>query len=256
MPQLNSFSWVLWIVVIVSQPVVVFLMVKSGAWRRWTSMFAFVCLLSLQSFALLYVSVALPDTDFRALLYFWIYWSLALVCEAIQIWMIVQIACDLIGISKRAKLWIRHGVPALAMANLIWAAILAVQSEHQFYSRVVYVVSWLDRSITLSWLTTFLIIALGSNFLGIEWTAEARGVGLGFALDSLSSTVASWLGYGSINFTFLSNLKAVIYLLALWLWGGITTAKPGRENLPSPERAHMYVKISSELVKNLKGRRP
>jgi hypothetical protein len=217
MPQMNPVSWCIWVAVIAAQCTVAVILVRSRQWRVWASVFSFVAFESALSLGLLGIRLFMADTDLRAATYFYTYWSGAVIAQAFEIWIIVQLCGALIGVSKSIRRAIRVLVPSLALINLAWSVTLSLETKMPVYSAIMRGVCLLDKSISLGWIATFLAVALGAEFSGIEWPHGARLIAIGLAIELASTVACTWLSdlFPSIHF---SNIKGIVYLAALALW--------------------------------------
>lgn len=254
MLHLSLFSWSIWIAAIGLQPALALIMMRGGFWKRWPSLFALVLWLTVKSLALFAISQWMADSDLRPLLYFWVYWAAELIAELLEVWVIIQICIDLIGISAKLRRRIAMGVPVLSILSLSISIFLALQTSVPFYNTVMRTVNYMDRAVSLAWLCSFLVVVLGSEVLGIEWTTEGRLVAIGLSLDCMGSTLASWFGFLLPKAVTPFDLKGIIYLLALSAWAGIFTAKKSDpETLPSVEVLSAYVKTKIRAAQSIRG---
>jgi hypothetical protein len=158
------------------------------------------------------------NTELRAELYFYTYWGGAFLSQIAEVWMIVQIGCELAGVSSRIRSWIQNGVPALAVFQMAASLLLCINSPVSQSGKVTGIILNLERSVSLAWLGTFLVACAAAEILGIEWAPGVREVSIGFAVEAIAATFASWLIDLLPDITWLSDIRETIYILALSVW--------------------------------------
>src|ERR1700743_2523121 len=114
MPQMSTFSWIVWIAHIVVQSALVGAMLKTGTWRRWSALFSYLAFQSIHALSLFGIVVGIKDLDLQACVYFYVYWIGTFAAQIIEVWIIIQIALDLAGISNNVRRWLCDGVIILA----------------------------------------------------------------------------------------------------------------------------------------------
>lgn len=231
MPLMSSLSWYIWVAVIAAQTILFAVMAASGKWRTWPSIFAFLGAQASLSAALLSIVLFSGPTS-RPALYFYTYWSGAIVTQAIEIAVIVQISNALVGVSSRMRRRIAIGVPALAAFNLGWSLVLSLEAKAPLCSAIVRAVSLLNETVALSWTATFLLIAMAVDLMGIQWPLQAERIAVGLVVELAGTTACTWLSGPHLKSSTLSEIKGVIYLgvLLIWalsLWGKNDDTLPG-----------------------------
>lgn len=226
MPHLTFLSWCAWLPAVAVQPALAVVMVRSGAWRRWPSLFSFLSLRSVQSISLLAITLMVPRSNFQGALYFYTYWFLSLIGVFLEAWMLVQIGCAMAGITARIRRQITQAILAAALINLTVSALLALHAHLPGYGNPSF--PWwsilsrcvldLNRSVNLAWLITFLGCAASWEFAGIKGEEPTRSISVGYAVSAIGSTAASWLLGVVRNASAVSNAQDLVYLLALALW--------------------------------------
>lgn len=251
MPRLNVYSWAIWMATLAMQPILAFWMARGGGlWRKWPSVFSFLCFKSLLDCPLLVITL-LPIGDVKVEIYFDTYWIGAGISALIQVWMIVMIASSLAGISRRLRTCISIFIPLMAALHLASALRLASTAEAP------HLVISLDRAVSLAWLTVFLCMAFTADVvLGIRWTAQQVGIGTGFAVMAAGEVCASWLIGYLPNLTALSNAYGSIYLGALTAWA-VTFWRSSEEPGNSPvtiENLATTLKTFSIVINKLRSK--
>lgn len=253
MPQLDSVSWIVWTLVLILQPVVAVVMISKGLWRRWPSVFAFLCFRSIISFALLGMTVAMPDTDTRAAAYFYTYWGGTAVGELLQVWMLLQIALDLGGASKVIRRRLCYSIPAISLAALTISVLLSFSAPMTATGRIVTVVIDLDKAFSLGWLFSFLAVAVFSEFLGIEWSPVSLGIAIGMAVEALGQTVVTWaLSIWASSWNHLSELAGIFYCVCLLTWGTSFFRRQYPPPAIPPEQVVSWIGAMARIMKKLR----
>lgn len=227
MPEINSFSGIVWLVVILAQPLLAFLLTRTGARRRWGSLFVFVCANAVWSFALAILYLAGQRFG-----YFFAFWIGAIVINALQIWILIEVTSALTGISPRFRRYIRFGVPMLSAGFLLISSIIAWQVQVPFYAKLLRVASGFDRSVSLAWALSFLAISVVMSAIGQKWDREVLGVACGFAVQSVSDVLSAWAFslFGQPWAQLISNAKSLVFLFALGLWAATFLQKVPSES--------------------------
>lgn len=249
MPRLDTLSWIIWTILICLQIVLAFILDTRA--RRWSSLLRYMQLKVATSFFLLIVTLALPDTDLRAAIYFYGYWALRAVAHAMEVWVIIQIADRMAGCTAAISRSIRIVLPVLAVLLLVVAIYVAEQTRMASYGLIATGVINLSRAVTLALMMLFLATVLPFDGLGIRWTPDTLGVAQPLALSVCGQAVMSWLlaffPYGRV-----SDLNSVIYIAALTLWCLHLRRSPKPEQLPSIERVRAAVQASHDVFERAK----
>lgn len=246
MMPMTLVSWHLWVLVIGVELTVLGVVLWSKSGRQWKSIIAFLCIQTAQSLLLLGITLFIKDEDLQPALYFYAYWTGAFLTQIIEIWIIVQICTELVGLSDRVIKRIRRGVPFLAVLILVTVIALSYHSQPALYSLIVDSVTALDRSMSVSWLVTFLILSKGIDGLGVEWTSSVRGVALGLAIEVSSSMASALLADLFPKAIVLYDIRAMLYIVSLSIWG-VCLAR----NAAHPEDALSLARLRSHLQAHL-----
>lgn len=215
MPHLTPAAWNIWLILILLQSTLAAAMGLSGTWRRWSSVFTFLVLISIRDLFLL------GDVLFwhKPALYFYSFWWASLLIEIIEVWMIIQIGRELAGVSRMLCRAIALSIPVIASTSLVLCLIFAFQLTMPNYGRIVYITTHLDEAISFAWLGTFLVMAIASGIIGIEWSNGVRGIAIGFAIEVTAASATSFLRAHNFDLLYLSNLKGILYIFSLCVWG-------------------------------------
>lgn len=233
MPHLTPLSWAAWVVAIAFQPALVVLMYARRVWRRWLSLFTFLIVKSVGSFALLAIYLGIHDPFRQAAVYFYTYWLFAFASALVQIWMIIQIGCEMAGVSRRVRYWIAQGICCCAAIDLGITLVVAFQMTNPLWGRIAHIVLSLNKAVNLAWLVTFMTAVLAYEFLGIRGFDSVRGISIGFAIEAVGATAASWL-FGAVrNVSAVSDAQEIIYIVALVVWTVAIT--PPIQEIASPD---------------------
>jgi hypothetical protein len=254
MPTLSLSAWVIWGAVFAPQTALIIMMIQNGMYRRWPSVFAFLCVQSLQAVLMLGIVLRVSDPDLQPFLTFWTYWIGAFVSQVIEVWIIVQLCCALVGERTIIKRWLRGAVPSLAVLSLGCSLLLSIDTKAHIYDAAVRAVTLMDKSVTLGWLSMFLVIALGADFLEISWPPIARGIAVGLAVELSGEMMTTWLSDGQPRSALISNLKGSIYICTVLIWT-VSIRRKTSNNCDSvdAERFSAYLETYFLALKRIKG---
>ncbi|HEY1807518.1 MAG TPA: hypothetical protein VGG42_03095 [Acidobacteriaceae bacterium] len=244
MPRLTLFPWSVWIAIIVLQPAVLLLVVRSGLWKRWLSLTVFLSLKSVGSLVLLgiYTLVREPDAP-----YFYVYWSFGFFEAIAEIWMIIQVGCAMAGLSRAIRTWIAHATLAIAAATLTVFIPAALHSHAPVWGVLSHSVLGLNEGVNLAWLVTFGVVLCLYELFDIESFGAVRGIAAGFALMALGASLCGWLYEFTGKVTTISGLQDMFYLVSLLVWT-MATRRPGRREFQPDLGPRLQVVVRSKVV--------
>jgi hypothetical protein len=215
MPKVGSVGFVIWIVTILAQPLLSAWFFRSGRARRWPSIFFYLCLKSLRSIALFGMYLAdMPAT------YFYTYWGSAVIDNLICLWVISEVVRALVFPSARvvqiAHIVLLHFVVIAAVIGCY----LSMQVHAAFTMEETLFVSALERATSLAWCIVFLLIAFGSELIGLRWIPQTLYIGLGFSIQSLGNLAWAWIVslVGVSAVPYMDDIRGIIYLCVLMIW--------------------------------------
>lgn len=240
--NLSPCAWAIWMTTIAFQPLLAFLLARKGLWRKWASLFLFLCVKSAGSFALVAIWFGVGDPDLRAALYFYTYWGFAFLAGIVQVWMVIQIGCAMAGVSLRVRCWIASGIWTCAFGELAVFAHITHAARLPAWGRISQIVLDLDKSIDLAWLSTFMLAVLACETLGIRGFNPVRGISIGYAIMALGATCSSWMLGFIRDVALISNVNGFMFLLALSTWA--YTLQQSQESFPqnyNPERLQKVI---------------
>src|SRR4051812_37877329 len=107
---LSPLQWILWIVVAFAQIALAIRMIISQSLKQWPSLFFFILTLSLKDV----MRIANALTWRSAWFDFYFYWSCSLVAEALEVWMIIQIAQKMLATSVLARRIVSRAIVLMA----------------------------------------------------------------------------------------------------------------------------------------------
>jgi hypothetical protein len=236
MPQLDLFAWIIWIAYFAGEVVTVAFLWRRGIIRRWPSLAAFLTIKSLVDVSLLCLTPATFLGEWRCVAYFWVFWAGDTLADIAEMWMVIQIGSALVEASPKAVRAVWITTLAVAVLCVLGFSHLDLWPNYGQRYRFISFLVGTDRIVAISWLTTFLCVAVFSDLLGIRWRRHPFGIAIGFAIHSTTEIAVSWF-LGTLTFAnarFLSNLSGSSYLLSLAIWA-ITFARqePMYEFTPS-----------------------
>ncbi len=214
MPQLTPSAWIIWILEAAAQAGLLAYMLGTGAWRRWSSLAFFLFVLTLRD-ACAFFHVLVTGSPAGYFYSFW--WTSALACVA-EVWLMVQIALELGGVTRKIRRIICASIPACSIALLLVLIRMCFEASVPHWGRVAYIVAAFDEAVSLAWLCVFLLMAVISDgVFGIQWS-RVKGVALGFAIELSAASLESWMAALNIHLRLASEGKGAIYVLSLCIW--------------------------------------
>jgi hypothetical protein len=152
---------------------------------------------------------------------FWSYYWLSLAAECAEVWIMVQIALALAGVTPWLRILIGQAIPALAGIGMALALAMAYQAHQPLYVELKALVLSLDQTE----LYLFLFVAVVGGLFA-EWSGGVRGVAVGFALEIGSGSSASWLTSANFANPFMvAHIKSALYITSLVVWMASISAR-------------------------------
>ena len=214
---------------------------------KWPAFFAFVCLRSLVTKVLM-VSM-LVYTDESAAVYFWsTYWYAAALAGAIEVWMIIEMACAVMSGYPRFCGLMQRLIPAIALIYLVVSVSITQAAPLPFSLYVTRVVVTGYRATTLTWLITFLSLVYASDFLGVQWIRFHRLIAFGFCLLVISDAATGWLVGMLVNPVLLTRMHDAAFIASLATWIVAFVRKYPVEKVPDLERLRDALKTVQDAV--------
>ena len=200
----------IWTFAVVASAVLAIAMLSTGAARRWPSIFTYLALIIVQW-----------ATTYRLLgtsAYFYSYWAFSYALYACEVWVIVQLAVRIFGVTAWLRSKIRHGLPTLALVLLCITLFVALTDRATYMQGIVYLASRVDVAISLAWFATFLLIIFGVKAFGLQLSGGARGVAIGFWIEAAGTSVIALLLPAGTSNVWLGAVKSVLYMATLSAW--------------------------------------
>lgn len=191
------------------------LLARSGAFRRWPSLFALLWLVTAQT-AFDCAVVLSGDYDRPYALYG--HFAFALAMDAAEVWLITQMALALAGVTDFLREKIKRTVPALCAVMLCGSAAITFADPAPIHEHIQRFTATADMAISLAWAAAFLFLPLAARFFEVQWSGGVRPIALGFLVESFSTVVISFLAFGNVNRVQMTEFKSCTYLLTLALW--------------------------------------
>lgn len=220
MPHLDWLAWGIWLANIAGELVAALFVWQKGLVRRWPSLFSFLAIQSGIDAILLCLTLTTFLGEWRPVAYFYIYWIGNALVHLAEMWMIIQIGSALVSTSPKAVRGVWITAPIVAVICVFGASHLALWPNYGHDLRVVSTLVGLDRIVAISWLATFLCVAVFSDILGIRWRRHPFGIAIGLVIYSTTAIAVSWF-LGTLTFSnaeLLSDISGVAYLLTLAVW--------------------------------------
>lgn len=213
MPHLDWVTLAFWILTASAQATVLGAMVLAQSWRRWPSLFAFLLILNIREVTLAVAVMA--GSNFA---YFWCYWILGAIAQVAELFVILEICRCLVRGTARLERFVARAVPAGSIVVMVITAILAITDDTPGFYKITAVVQRWDVAVCLGWLVVFLGVILGSRGAGIQWSHGAREIGVGFLIETVSTTISSLFILYFHRSVALGAVRGVIYIATLTIW--------------------------------------
>lgn len=232
MPELGSWAWLSWLACIAGEITVSGFMAYSGTWRKYPSVFAYVCWKSLLSLLLLGIVVAGGDESWRNFLYFYVYYFGAMVSCILSFSIIctfVTSFVDSVEMRESLKTALRIAGVAFALGSLFFSAFTA-EPYDPFNEGIVRFAACLNRGVILGTVILFLCSVYVVRWLKLSWPQGSKGLAGGFALLQIGG-LAYWL-LDSVGVKQFVGCIAEVFAVACFVTWILTL----RSAVPFPER--------------------
>lgn len=217
MPRLDLMAWLIWIVSFGAEVSVPAFMLAKGIVRLRPAIFAFLLVHTAKDIALLLIAAG-PITEVRAALYFYIYWGAAGLSLLLRIWIVIELASRMC-----VGGWARRAVRSSIISLGIVLAVLSVWASWGgpvLYSDVIMRSALtFNRALSLTWVTSFIVVALAGESLGLRLNRRDAFVASGLSLQAGSELIISWLLGVCPAVAMISKVQDLVYALSLSLWG-------------------------------------
>lgn len=212
MPCLNTFVVWLWAIGTAATCALAILMYVTGHCRRWPSLFCYLIFMAAQAFWCAPAKLYWTPSH-----YFYGFYVLQLLVDGSMVWMIVQIALKVAGITPWLRSKLVQGIPLCTLAALVVFMHLSFSDPMRDCERIVYVVEHVEVAIDLALCFTVTSLIYLTKGVGIQW-AGVRGVTSGLMLEVLTSDLS---GYVHIHFpsAAINAARGASYLGTVLIWG-------------------------------------
>jgi hypothetical protein len=228
MEKLSPAQWFLWFEVAGLELFVAIHMVSCGAWRRWASLFFFLAVLTLKDS----IRLANALTAHNSFVDFYVYWSASLVAELLEVWIIVQIAQQMLGISPAVRRAIARTVVGMAAICCVLSIWRTVMLHRPSWETICDTTEQLSNAVALAWVIVLVIVALFANHVA-EWSAGVRGIALGITLELTADSYIGWLRITTnTDRDLLDLVKGSIFMVSLILWGASIERRDSGQQSP------------------------
>ena len=225
MMSLPPMQWVTWIAVTVAEIAVCLQIgLRADRRRRWASLFAFLLVLSLKDITRICNALVIHN----AFADFYNYWAMSCAAEVCEVWIILQIAQKMFGITVLARKLIARSVTLMAVISGLLAISHVMLSSLLSWGTLCAVTARLSNAIALSWLLVLVVVILFSDRMS-EWSADVRGVALGITLELTADSYIGWLRIAAQGKSgdLLDITKSLIFIISLAVWGfSIASPRP------------------------------
>jgi len=212
MPHLNNLVIGLWATGTVATVALAILSYFTGHFRRWPSLFTYLSLIAIKS-----VWCALSNHFQSPACYFYGFWSFQSLIDMSQVWIIVQIALRVAGVTPSLRRALVRGVPLFTLAAFVASLYVSLLDPIEQFERIVYVVQHVEVAIDLAICITATLLVWVTSGVGIQWSGGVRGVSSGILLEVLTSEISNSLVLRYPVAT-LNAIKSVSYLATMALW--------------------------------------
>jgi hypothetical protein len=212
MPCLSGLVVWLWAIGTIATVALIVLMLVSGYIRRWPSVFCYLSLITILS-----VFCVLAKGFRSHVAYFYGYWIIQFLIDIARVWIIVQIALSVAGVTPWLRRVLSRGVLAFTVAALTVCAYISFRDSMQGWDWIVYIVQHLEIAVQLSLCLTLTLLVCGAKGVGIQWSG-VRLITSGLLLEVLSSDLSPYL-YRHFQTVSVTAIVSVSYLVTIGLWG-------------------------------------
>jgi hypothetical protein len=209
MPHLSVITYWLWAIGTAATGVVLALTYLTGYYRRWPSLCSYLCLIMAQAGWCWFAKTPAH--------YFYGYWAFQFAIDAAVVWMIVQIALSVAGITPRLQSMLRRGILAFMVVAFLVSLNIALTDDRPSYGRIVYVVQHVEIAAYLSFSVSTTALVVVTKGMGVQWKG-VRCVTVGLILGVVSSDLSMYLDTPSLA-QILNIVQGALYLIVLIIWG-------------------------------------
>lgn len=200
----------LWLCSTLASAVLALLMIYTGQWRRWPALFAFLAIVSIEYPVLLAL--------WRSHAYLLVYWAFSLALEACEVFLLIEIACELVGPIEPLRRILRQSIPGMAVVLLGAFGVLSFSEPWPAEARLAWCASHYDTAVSLALLVTVTGIIAAASLGKIQFSHGVRPIVAGLFIESMCTCVVSFL---SVYFPQIHNLevwKSCCFTLCLLIW--------------------------------------
>ena len=215
MPEVSSITAWIWGISIFLKLALVTVLLVSGRYRHWPSLFCYSIFQACKSLTLLYFFISQDAAS-----YFYCYWRGGLVAELIAIWALCDLIKSIVFPSRSARAWATILAINICGASVLLCAWLALNSRGPYGIEISEWNMALEKGVSLAWCASLLAIIMRAELIGARWRKESLLIMWGFCLSEGSGTLCYWV-FSWVPFSareIYSTTKDVLGLIAIVLW--------------------------------------
>jgi len=191
----------------------------------------------------------MPLGETKAAIYFYTYWLMEAVSEALLLWLMIALALRLCHGSEQLKISIVAGILFVAYGIFFLAAphsgtlLISIEDAP---ARMILAAS---RSLSFSWLFTFLAVTVAADFFGLQCSRRLLLVAIGVSLHAMNEVGLSWMLGWFRSFSLISNLHSLVGIGILWVWlGSLVVMEEPLGPLPDIDQIRSIAKIYLHIL--------
>ncbi len=213
MPKLTSLSLLIWVGILIAQPLLTAALWRAGVWRRWPSLLCYLAFASIKS-----ATLAVLFYCQAPVAYFWTYWVGLGIATCLELVVLREVVTSLLGTTGRA--WQRLIFAAVSIVSVVTATVVTLHTGQTPLQGEMATIAVMDRILSLAWCLIFFVVTVFSDAIGVKWADRSLRIAMGFACHAAGEAAWSWLAGSPAapHWAFLSTASDLVYLFTLGLW--------------------------------------
>ena len=215
MPQLDLFTWTVWLANIATQTALTIIILKKDEWKKWKALFSFILFQTIIGYFLLATALGAFPYQLTPKIYFYSYWASSSIASILLLWVLIDILQRQLLTQKHL---IRNIVIALTVGTGVLCALMIKNEPIVYDSKVTHLAVLLDRSISFAWLASFFSVSSCLKAFDVAWVGRTARIALGSRVFASGKLLSALLCGLLPNTRLVSNLCELCYFFALAIW--------------------------------------
>ena len=245
-PQYSPLLVIIWILVVVSETSLLFVLFRQKSWRSTAAFTSFIAFCVLRSFLLLYAGFILNCRSVYSLIWWGAYWpqSVLLIAVVLEVIQIMFRPYDALPRGMLGNIWLAIFTVALLTTSFAVRFPGAQPSEWQTFLRA------MDQGVSWTLLGIFAAISGFAGFLGIPWNHRLYGMVVGFVFYLLIDVVVvTMLAQVGITFgKYLWPVDMLAFLATCTGWTYCFTRAEVQRTVPTTDQVNRLAAVLSRYV--------